>query len=114
MKTPIDYLQAVQKLIEKPDNWLQNDVVQNDSGEESGFGRVDASKFCLFGACAHLRERGVADHIYRHADTALDIAADQRTGIANFIEFNDAPGRKHAEVLSLIDDAIEISRQKDW
>jgi hypothetical protein len=98
-----DQLEAVYKLIEKPENWTQGAYARRADGTAIlGDSYVcvthtEAHSRCIFGA-------GMACDIGTYSMSA---ALHGLSGQPNLASWNDAPERTHAEVLALLKSAIE-------
>ena len=102
----LEYLQAVRERLAVPERWTQGEYARDEMGMATGSCCYDAQCWCLLGAVFRESESLDADS---NADSeALDLLQEavgsKGKGLA---EWQDAPGRTHAEVLAVIDAAIE-------
>jgi hypothetical protein len=92
-----DQLEAVYRLIEKPENWTQEYDARDSLGEEVMFGSSAACCWCLSGAFA----KAGLGHSTEIGRTLMPDSEDEYA----FVQFNDT--HTHAEVLALLASAIE-------
>lgn len=108
MKTYADAYKAVRKLIEKPENFCQNDYSQDEKGNYCPVDDKRACKFCIDGAMFKIQ-----------MDTQGKVKEDDlyvglkpfclEMGHAGAILINDDEG--HAKTLELLDKAIAYYEQ---
>lgn len=92
-------LKAARAVIEKPEAWTRNYLAKNVSGRPVDPRDVDASCFCMLGAC----DRGAATGTRSYtAGFFLSNYVPQRS----ISGFNDNPKITHADVLVAFDRAI--------
>lgn len=91
-------LREAKRLLRKPQQWTQGDFATWTDGEEASM------CYCANGALLAVTD-GTCNLITSGASLHLSLAARAR-GFETASKFNDAPGRKHAEVLALFDEAI--------
>lgn len=96
-------LQAARSVIEKPENWCQEFLAVNSSGEQVDDSAPDACAWCAMGAL--WRTRVSPDKAYEVAALLRDLS-----GAVSLPEFNDT--HSHSEVLSLFDRAIAAEQSK--
>lgn len=99
-----DQLQAVYRLIERPEAWTQNAFARNARG-----GIVDefdstAVCWCMVGAFSKV----IAIRAVPQFRWLLGMSPN-----CAISEFNDAPNRQHSEVLSLLNAAIERAPSRE-
>lgn len=97
----VDNLVAARAKIEKPEQWTQQVAARNAQGQEDNVDSTDAVCFCTFGAIV-----AVAGMKYGEALKFCTDAVGR-----NAVDFNDASGRKHEEVLTMFDKAIELAKE---
>lgn len=96
----LSLLKAVLERIATPGKWTQGASARTWLGTATMAHAPEAARWCLSGACR-------AEKPVRHAN------ADRLATLLGFsttlrmIQWNDAPTRTHAEVLSRIEDAIK-------
>ena len=98
-----DQLEAVYRLIEKPENWLQGDFAKNQFGEIVASDSNEACQWCLLGAFEHVLK---ADEI----GDAYSFFPDENGFTGSFMVFNDT--HTHAEVLALLKSAIDRAPER--
>jgi hypothetical protein len=106
MKTS-EVLRQARKLIEKPEHWTQGANARKANGLLCSVDATDAVCFCLNGAI-HRRMR-----LGDYSSCGSACGALCRVAGGSFIEFNDAPGRAHAEVLDLLDRTIAAEEVRE-
>lgn len=101
--TTRDILSRARELLEDPIRWTKGDWARRPDGTGVSFRDEHAVRFCLGGAV-----RLVAG---RDDDPKLDaiVLLDRLTG-GHLPRFNDAETTTHADMLALIDKAIEVAR----
>ena len=98
-------LKNARLLIHDRESWCQGEAALNLEGRRRHPMDRDACKWCLTGA---LRCGGIG-----HADATAALENELREGgflvgnVLTIADWNDQPGRKHAEVLALIDKGIQ-------
>jgi hypothetical protein len=88
--------------IEKPEQWIQDHMALN----VMGFFEEDpqlAVCHCMLGAIKAVTPQSYS---YSPLYNALSNVTTAKYNIASIVEFNDTPGRTHAEVLEVFDIAI--------
>jgi hypothetical protein len=98
--TTKEVLIRARKLIEDPKRWTQHASARTGDGEDVLAENPQACQFCLYGALA-----AVAG--YGHEERAFAAMWDSLG--THPIDWNDEPGRSHAEVLAAFDHAIETA-----
>lgn len=93
-----DQLEAVYKLIEKPEAWTQNVYARNAVGDSVEIVSNMAVCWCLRGA------------VLKITSGMFDCSLCELFDIGSVLDFNDAPDRKHAEVLELLKSAIDRAK----
>lgn len=91
-------LRRTRKLLTPREAWTQGDLALDADGNSVSPDDDRACSWCLLGATEHVA-------INYHLSLSADIALGATLG-ADVDEWNDAPERKHAEVLDLIDRTI--------
>ena len=100
-------LLAVRELLSVPERWNKGFGARNSKGEAVSSLSPTACAWCLKGACAQVT--GIEYSVVGDRFDRLIVSIRMVCGY--FVsDFNDAPGRTHAEVLALIDKAIETER----
>jgi len=105
----IKMLEEAYKLIEKEENWIQNDASQDAKGRPVLARDKTAKKFCL-GAAIGLastprdkEELKISCEI--HHDIQKEIS-DNHEAYMPIVVFNDSPERTHKEVLNVLSTTI--------
>lgn len=89
-----DQLEAVYRLIEKPENWTQNTYARDAFNEPIAISHEDAVCWCLRGAVLKVTPEP-------------DVSLCELFGVNSVLDFNDHPRRTHSEVLALLQQAID-------
>jgi hypothetical protein len=100
-----DDLMRVRQLIEKPENWTQRYSSVNASGEPVEPDDPAACRWCIEAAC---RKVMAPMQEYQYFSALIDLWP---TRLAPHLD-NDSIGVTHAEVLSLLDRAIERAQER--
>lgn len=104
--TTLEVLVAARKLIEKPENWLRNEVeVRRPDGSDA---------FCAVGAICKVARAQTPNITFAILDVLAGVmpGAEVHLLSANVLgKFNDT--HSHAEVLALFDRAIESEQQRE-
>jgi hypothetical protein len=108
--TPAEVLIAARNRIAEPERWTKGAYARDADGRRlSSSNHPSATCWCLLGALeaidSYARER--LDAAYIIEDILDDISS------ASIALWNDDPRRTHSEVLSLLDDAIEIAKSRE-
>ncbi len=96
-----DQLEAVYKLIEKPENWTRGWFARTASGEEVAPRDPRASCWCIEGALCKVLNVGTIDVEGIDAREELERKYDLEASM------NDNKDTEHAQVLALLKSAIE-------
>jgi hypothetical protein len=96
-----DQLQAVYRLIEKPENWTQGDAARGRSGNSVNSNGKYAVCWCLLGAAWRVNGK-VEERVMDDMESAL--------GVDSVADFND--NHTHAEVLALLQSAIDRAPER--
>lgn len=105
-----EILAAMRKLLEDPTHWTQGVNARTATGEEVSWHDDQACTFCLNGAmCKVDPDSGDNKSSYHfQARDLIHHCIQEKFGQRlDLVDFNDAKGRKHEEILSVIDCAIE-------
>ena len=113
-------LHEARAILDDPDRWVQTYLTRNAYGEGCEYLASDACAWCLVGAIQQAGQdlvnlgpdpddREVSGALYNATMAAQDIADDYivAAGYQNAAAFNDAEGRTHAEVLSMMDALLD-------
>lgn len=114
MKTVVDFLKATRNLIERPEAWTQDVYARARDGRPLASHVGWAVCWCLTGAISHVATTmsGGTDYLRRHATRLLNCVLDRETNEPHSLaSWNDEPTRTHAEILALIDKAIDLEEQ---
>ena len=113
--TTIEILKAARQVIEKPEHWTQGQYARTAENAGVSYSNPRAFCFCSQGAilkASHDQSlKGTAEFSYNKDDLVPEIdeaitRLDQFCVGGGIEQFNDAPGRTHAEVLAKFDEAI--------
>ncbi len=90
--------------------WCQGFTALDANGEFTVAEGPHAVAFCAIGATQnyqHPGEEWAARHLIRQA-------LGSNHGDLGIAEYNDAPGRTKAEILTLFDEAIKLAEKGEW
>ena len=102
-----ELLRAGKALIDSPGKWTQHSYARDSNGIPITIGDQRACEFCSTGAVAHVTAQT------QHPVDTLDIATKALNTIAHersqvgIIAYNDRAYTKHADIMSLFDEAIQ-------
>ena len=106
MSKTIQVLERAAELVEQ--GWTQGVVARTPSGNECDFYSSQACAWCAIGALDRgCHEIGISAFFVSHLK--LQIATGERGTIA---DWNDAPGRTQADVVSAFRRAIELAKEE--
>lgn len=103
-------LLAVRELIAVPERWVKGDWARSASGRDVFWGSEKAVCWCIRGA-VNLVEQYSPSNSYR-AQEKLALMATGKSELMALAEWNDAPQRTHADVLALLDRALEETKPR--
>lgn len=107
--TVAELLRRAKERIATPDRWCQHYLSANEYvGSEDGL-LPDACKWCLQGALSE-EAPSYADFNAANAMVRRALALPEEEGV---YDWQDAPGRTHAEVMAAFDRAIALAEQED-
>lgn len=108
----VETLTKVRELLASPERWTQGFFARDSAGTICNFADANAACWCLSGALARVLPEDTDEHEERYdaAGEYLQAALPERSRTAGYIAWQDKPQRTHAEVLALVDRAIEIAR----
>ena len=101
--TPADILRAAKARIATPERWTRGRMARDEDGNGVQSVSEHACAWCSIGAVE--AETGASTSALVRALRALNRAIDNKP----IDDWNDAPGRTHAEVLAAFDRAIAIA-----
>jgi hypothetical protein len=105
MMTPKEILIAARAKIEAPERWTQGAYAKTAKRNKADPNSPRATCWCILGAVA-----AVTGDNPNRPDRAISSGLAAAAGVDAYnecvIEWNDAPGRTHAEVLAAFDRAI--------
>ena len=112
-------LEGAKELVER--GWTQKTFARDRMGKECAVTSPFAQKWCLAGACHHAhhfyqyRTDILWDQILSHVrKTAIDLHGDSMAKADLFVtRWNDALERTKADVLALLDAAIERAKAEE-
>lgn len=102
MTTTIEILAATRELLSDEKRWTKNYVARDEIGRAVDHFAPEAVSWCLLGACYKANEGRSDDP---EAWAARNFLTDVASG--SFVEFNDYHTTTHADVLRVLDRAIE-------
>lgn len=113
MRTGLDVLIEMKQLIEKPEHWGQYSIAQRQDGCPTTPIDPQAHSFCLLGAFDKATFGGWdgCAEANRTAKDALFKSLSQTQHRGSLATYNDT--HTHSEVMSLIDNAMEIWKQEN-
>jgi hypothetical protein len=91
----VNELRAVRAIVADPAHWTQGAYAKDSIGLQVTPQSNQAVCFCLAGALHKAKANYMAGRF-----------VENLTGIGDIIDWNDAPGRTHDQVLDLLDRAI--------
>ena len=98
-------LETARFYIEKPEDWTQGTAARDDYGDPVEACHMGACKWCATGALiVAMNVHGV--NINHARPLVRSLLAQIGNTYASIVEWNDAPGRTHAGVLAIFDNAI--------
>lgn len=98
-------LKELRDLLDHPNGWCKSNFAKNSDGESVDPQHPTACKWCLMGGVTHVAGHNellyscVMSHLY---DALRAIGTN-----VSMMTFNDAPETTHADVIAVIDKAIE-------
>lgn len=127
----VEDLKAVKKLIEKPEHWIKGLSAVDGKGKVCVPDNPTACQFCLSGALTNVLAKDLRGIIYpkyfaiekllnqvtgeffaEKLDAAIDeIIEEDGEDTDSFIMFNDYSETEHADVMKLLDIAIEKAKE---
>lgn len=99
--TTLEILKAARKLLSKSEQWTQGHAARSRQGRPVSYMDADAVCFCSWGAIGH-ESPTTADR-----DETVQALGYSPYHTPQLFDWNDAPGRTHAEVLARFDEAIK-------
>lgn len=105
MKTTVQILTEARELLSDESRWTKGVVARKESGEPVLPNHPEACSFCTLGAIAKVAE---GDEVYYPVMSILRHVMGQTITF-----FNDAPERKHSEVLEAFDKAIALAKEQE-
>lgn len=114
----VEVLTTVREALSDPERWYQH---ESWPGESAGIMELDrlgreklgerAERACLIGACS--LAKGHYD-MGRWKDAPEELwAAVREHGGLTIADFNDDPSTTHADILNVLDRAIELAREEE-
>lgn len=103
-KTVKSFLKCAKTILVKK-GWCQGEYAQNRHGDSRDVTDRSAAKFCMVGALKRCDGDGLSPMYF----AARKVLTAQVPSGGSITGFNDAHGRKKAEVLAIFDDAIKAS-----
>lgn len=114
-KLASEHLTEALALIRNPENWCQVACAQTADGTKCSPWDKKAVRYCAMGAVQATfpvnSHHSVAGEVVRHLNLITRLRFYHPIhALDDFIRYNDANGRKHAEVVKLFEDAIEHAK----
>lgn len=106
MKTTVQILEEARELLSDESRWTQGVIARKANGRPTILEDNEAVCFCSLGAIGKQSDRYSSLEV--QAVRTLQKAVG--TGVSCF---NDAPERKHSEVLEAFDKAIELAKAQE-
>ncbi len=107
--TVVDVLREVRALLADPNCWTQGEIARNRAGKPEFAESKEACCWCLVGAVWRVAGTGPEA---RQARRFLHVAIDG-IPLGKIPNWNDTPGRTHAEVVVVVDRAIELAEAEE-
>jgi len=104
MNDLVDALSRVKTRIATPATWTQNCAARDAQGRVRHYNNGDAVSWCLDSAVRMEAPRELRSEVARILERCV-LGRD-------FIEWQDKPGRTHAQVIALLDRAIAVTEAK--
>lgn len=104
--TALEILTGARALLSDKGAWTKGESWRTADGEPTMI-RERAACFCVYGA--------IAAHVPTHtkSNVAANRLIEEVVGYPCANEWNDAPERKHSEVLEALDKAIELAKERN-
>ena len=100
--TTTDVLRHMRARLSEPGKWTKGGYARDKQGRLTRSNSKDAVCFCMLGAMRTARDAGNQQNA---ANVLLSVLAP--LGYGSIPSFNDSPTTTHADVLSVLDKAIE-------
>ena len=105
-------LEDVRALLSDRGAWVQGDFAVSKDGTPTPLSCSSACAWCLIGALHKVTQPfNCEDDSNAYHAIHLAIREETGSGISDIVDFNDHPSTTHADVLRVLDRAIEISQQ---
>lgn len=105
MNTELEHLRKMRELL--ANGWTQDTLAQDKTGEPVWPTNPDAVCFCIVGSTN--RACSLPSTKVKIFNLLARVLAHQADGRTDITYFNDMPGRTQAEILAVVDRAIEIA-----
>ena len=103
----VEYLKEVRKVIATPKQWTREKCAINAKKESVPSDSEEATCWCIYGAV-----NKVSYEFQENQKIKLMLNAEaNKLGFTTAPQFNDHPSTTHADVLKLIDNAIETAEK---
>ena len=108
----IEHLNAMRNLLVAPERWTKSLSARNASGDIERPTSPSAACWCIVGAS--IRAHNDLRNSHAVADDALDRLdrASPAPPGRGIVWFNDLDGTTHADILAVLDRAIELAKQE--
>lgn len=113
-KSVVDILSATRNLLSDPGHWTKNAFARDAYGVRLHNGYDDeATCWCAAGAAEHFV--GPGDAGWRLANRVIEIMRDALPSEwrRSLGRFNDDPSTTHADILAVLDRAIELAKAEE-
>ena len=106
----VAHLERIRELLSEPARWTQGVAARRADGTPCRYGVGEPVSWCLTGAYEHTCPERINGDAHLDAGHYLRDAIAQQPGRdCQMVPWNDAPKRKHAEVLAVIDLAANLA-----
>lgn len=108
MKTTVQILEEARELLSDESRWTKGVVARKENGKAVLPNHPEAYSFCALGVIAKVADVSTGENLYYPAMSILRNVMGQTITF-----FNDAPERKHSEVLEAFDKAIALAKEQE-
>lgn len=105
-----ELLERAKAKISNPENWVQGTYAQNAEGKRVGFSEYSACKFCTEGALLRAYVDEDSGFVTEEQIRAMNVL---NKVVGHVPSWNDAPERKHGEVMEMFGLAIGIAKVEE-
>lgn len=106
MKTTVQILEEARELLSDESRWTQGVVARTMDGKPTLVENKEAVCFCSLGAIGKQSDR--------YSSLEVKAVRTLQQVVGNGVScFNDAPERKHSEILEAFDKAIKLAKEQE-